>query len=86
MPPIDLPPATPVLSMFFSATVSSKGQVTLPIEMRRRLGIETGSKLEILLGDTSATITAEPPMRSGFGFLSELRGVESTIPKELDRF
>ena len=88
MSPIDLPPVTPTTSLptiFLSATVTSKGQVTLPIEMRRRLGIERGSKIEIVLNSTSATIAAELPMRSGFGVLSQLRGIDTTIPKEPDR-
>jgi antitoxin PrlF len=29
-----------------TATVTSKGQVTLPVEARRRLGIHAGTKLE----------------------------------------
>jgi AbrB family looped-hinge helix DNA binding protein len=32
-------------------TVSSKGQVTLPAEARRRLGIHTGTKLEVIVKD-----------------------------------
>jgi len=32
-------------------TVTSKGQVTLPAEVRRRLGIHAGTKLEVLIKD-----------------------------------
>jgi AbrB family looped-hinge helix DNA binding protein len=39
------------------ATVTSKGQVTLPIELRNKLGIHTGTKLEIVEnGDGSARL------------------------------
>lgn len=31
------------------ATVTSKGQVTIPVEVRRELKIEAGSKLEFIL-------------------------------------
>jgi AbrB family looped-hinge helix DNA binding protein len=31
------------------ATVTAKGQVTLPVEARRRLGIGAGTKLEFLI-------------------------------------
>jgi len=31
------------------ATVTAKGQVTLPVEARRRLGITPGTKLEFLV-------------------------------------
>ena len=35
-----------------TVTVTSKGQVTLPAEARRRLGIHAGTKLEfIIIGD-----------------------------------
>lgn len=33
------------------ATVTAKGQVTLPAEARRRLGITAGTKLEFLVTD-----------------------------------
>ena len=33
------------------ATVTSKGQVTLPVEARRRLGLKPGTKLEIIVTD-----------------------------------
>jgi AbrB family looped-hinge helix DNA binding protein len=32
-----------------TVTVSSKGQVTLPVEARRRLGIRAGTKLEVIV-------------------------------------
>lgn len=32
--------------MVFSSTVSSKGQVTIPIEVRQRLGLKAGDKVE----------------------------------------
>ncbi len=33
------------------ATVTSKGQVTLPVEARRRLGIRAGTRLEFIVTD-----------------------------------
>jgi antitoxin PrlF len=33
----------------FTATVTSKGQLTLPVEVRRRLGIEPGDKVAIVV-------------------------------------
>ena len=42
MPPLDLPSAAPVATLptiFLSATVTSKGQVTIPIEIREKLGL-----------------------------------------------
>jgi AbrB family looped-hinge helix DNA binding protein len=34
-----------------TVTVTSKGQVTLPVEARRRLGIRAGSRLEFVVKD-----------------------------------
>jgi len=34
-----------------TATVTAKGQVTLPAELRRQLGIRPGSKLEFMVVD-----------------------------------
>jgi antitoxin PrlF len=33
------------------STLTSKGQVTIPIEVRRRLGVDQGDKLSFLLAD-----------------------------------
>jgi AbrB family looped-hinge helix DNA binding protein len=33
-----------------TATVTSKGQVTIPIEVRQKLGIRTGTRLEFVEG------------------------------------
>ena len=33
------------------ATVTSKGQITIPIDVRRRLGLETGSRVHFVLTD-----------------------------------
>jgi antitoxin PrlF len=54
-------------------TVSSKGQITLPAEARRKLGIRTGSKLECFVrGDDRLEI-----IRIG-GSIRDLKGV---LPK-----
>ena len=34
-----------------SSTISSKGQITVPIEIRRRLGVKPGDKLDFALED-----------------------------------
>jgi AbrB family looped-hinge helix DNA binding protein len=41
------------------ATVTSKGQVTLPKEMRRRLGIQKGSRIRFTIPATGA-VRVEP--------------------------
>jgi antitoxin PrlF len=34
-----------------SSTVSSKGQITLPLEIRRRLGVKEGDRVEFVVDD-----------------------------------
>jgi antitoxin PrlF len=39
-----------------SSTISSKGQITLPLEIRRRLGLKTGDRVEFVLDEGRTTI------------------------------
>ena len=56
-----------------TATVTSKGQVTLPVETRRRLGIHAGTKLEFIIrGDDRLEV-----IRLG-GSVRDLKG---SLPK-----
>ena len=60
------------------ATVTAKGQVTLPVEARRRLGIEAGTKLEILVTDDGRLEVI--PLR---GSIRELKGLLPPPPTPL---
>ena len=56
-----------------TATVTSKGQVTLPAEARRRLGIHAGTKLEfVVFGDDRMEVVR------GGGSVRDLKGA---LPK-----
>ena len=56
-----------------TATVTSKGQVTLPADARRRLGIHAGTKLEFIIrGDDRMEV-----VRVG-GSVQDLKGL---LPK-----
>jgi AbrB family looped-hinge helix DNA binding protein len=68
------------------ATVTSKGQITLPIELRRRLNIEAGTSISFEVNETSAVLMPELPTRAYRGFLRQLQGLDTSIPKEVDRF
>jgi AbrB family looped-hinge helix DNA binding protein len=68
------------------ATVTSKGQITLPVELRRRLNIEAGTSISFEVNGTSALLVPELPTRAYRGFLRQLQGIDTTIPKEADRF
>jgi antitoxin PrlF len=59
-------------------TVTSKGQVTLPVEARRRLGLKPGSRLEIVVTDDDR-LEAIPVAES----LSSLKGMVPRPRKKL---
>ena len=61
-----------------TATVTSKGQVTLPVEARRRLGLHAGTKIEFVFrGDDRLEV-----IRIG-GSVRDLKGVLPKPPRTL---
>jgi len=55
--------------------VSAKGQVTIPVEIRRRLGILPGSEVEFKIEDgTARLIPVQTPHSHGEGIVEHLRG------------
>ena len=45
-----------------SSTISSKGQITVPLEVRNRLGLKTGDRVEFVMDDGRTTLRpARPP-------------------------
>lgn len=68
-----------------ATSVTSKGQVTIPKELRQRLGIRQGSKIEFALVGNEVVLrvrsspAAEPT--SGFGLLKSRR---AAVPADLD--
>jgi AbrB family looped-hinge helix DNA binding protein len=71
--------------MATQATVSSKGQVTLPIAMRTQLGISAGSHIQFEVRGKELVITPELPMRAYRGILKGQGLVDTEIDKEVDR-
>lgn len=45
-----------VKSLIGMATVGAKGQIVIPVEARKELGIQEGDKLVILRGKTNKTL------------------------------
>jgi AbrB family looped-hinge helix DNA binding protein len=86
MPPIDLPPALPVIPSMMSATMTSKGQITVPLELRRSWNLASGTKLNFFENNGRIEIAPERPASSYRGILSYLGDIDTTIPKEPDRF
>jgi antitoxin PrlF len=52
-------PERPERTAAIEATVTSKGQITLPKPIRQRLGIQTGSRIRFLV-DAHGRFQAEP--------------------------
>ena len=55
-----------------TVTVTSKGQITLPAKVRRRMGITRGTRLKVDVEGNTLKITALPR-------LSELAGIDETL-------
>ena len=68
-----------------TTSVTSKGQVTIPKEIRQRLGIRQGSRIEFaLIGDHAVMRVSRSPTvgsASGFGMLESTR---AALPADLD--
>lgn len=54
-----------------TAKVTSKGQVTIPKQVRQRLQLGTGDRVEFVVQDTGAVLlrTLDRPVRDLFGLL-----------------
>ncbi len=63
----------------YVATVTSKGQLTLPVEVRRRLGIDSGDRVSIVLDDENgATLRRlEHDVESVFGLIPTPAALET---------
>ena len=76
-------------SAIVEATVSSKGQVTLPAAMRAKLGIAPGSRIQFELRDKELVVRPEVPMSAYYGMLKPymhlFKPEDFEIPKEPDR-
>ena len=76
-------------SAIVEATVSSKGQVTLPAAMRAKLGIAVGSRIQFELRDKELVVRPEVPMSAYYGMLKPymhlFKPEDFEIPKEPDR-
>ena len=53
-----------------TAKLTSKGQTTIPIDVRRRLGLKPGDKIRFVLEDDGRVVIVPATVR-----LSELRGM-----------
>lgn len=60
-----------------TSTVSSKGQVTIPAEIRKHLDIKEGDKLSFVIEDDGSVRVIAPHYRR----IVELRGIAGSLDK-----
>jgi len=58
-------------------TLTSKGQLTLPVEVRRALGLRTSDKLELNYNPENRKVTISKPMT-----VDELSAMTSRLPRK----
>ena len=49
-----------------SSTISSKGQITVPLEIRERLGLKPGDRVEFVIDDGRTILRPERPPENPF--------------------
>ena len=65
-----------------TVTVSPKYQVVIPSRVRRRLGVEPGQKVNVILYDNRIETIPVKPAKELRGFL---KGIDTTVEREPDR-
>lgn len=61
-----------------TATVTSKGQITIPVEVRTRLGLQAGSRVAFV-----ATADGGFEIHPATGSISELKGTVTPPPQSV---
>lgn len=65
-----------------TVTVSPKYQVVIPSSIRKRLGVEPGQKVKVLLYDNRIEMIPVRPVQESRGFL---KGIDTSVERESDR-
>jgi AbrB family looped-hinge helix DNA binding protein len=68
-----------------TVTVSSKYQIVVPRETRRRLGITSGTRLQAIEEPTGLRLVKEPTLEEIPGLLKGLPVKDDAIRREKDR-
>jgi AbrB family looped-hinge helix DNA binding protein len=61
------------------STITSKGQVTIPVEVRRYLGVGTNDKVAFVIGDEGEVQLKAPR----YSTIASLRGAAGSLKKPL---
>jgi AbrB family looped-hinge helix DNA binding protein len=65
-----------------TVTISPKFQVVIPKEIREKLGLSPGQKVEAIVYDDRIELIPVRPIREMRGFL---KGIDTTVDREDDR-
>jgi AbrB family looped-hinge helix DNA binding protein len=65
-----------------AVTISPKFQVVIPLEVRQRLGLEPGQKVQVMAFDDRIQLIPERTAKAMRGFL---RGIDTRVDREPDR-
>jgi AbrB family looped-hinge helix DNA binding protein len=68
----------------YAATVTRQGQVTVPAELRRELGIDGGGRVRFVVDDTGVRFEPEPSVADLFGVLPALQGTSDDFDREIE--
>ena len=68
-----------------TVTLSSKHQVTLPVDMIRTLGLKAGDKLVAELIDDRIVLLPQPESWADY-FIGSVKGVYGSTKEEIDRY
>jgi len=69
-------------------SVTRKGQITIPVELRRKFGIEEGAKVEVVEGEKGIMVRKLPSIfdlagsGAGKGDVEELKGMLDRMREE----
>lgn len=65
--------------MAFSSAIGSEGQITVPLEIRKRLGLKTGDRVEFVVDDNQTIIRrAREPENPFLKYVGALSAFSST--------
>ena len=65
-----------------AVTISPKYQVVIPKEIREKLGLSPGQKVEIIMYDGRIELIPVRPIKTMRGFL---KGITTTVERDADR-
>ena len=65
-----------------AVTISPKYQVVIPKEIRQKLGLKPGQKIEAIMYDDRIELIPVKPIKKMKGFL---KGINTRVEREVDR-